>query len=190
MTEGLTSVYDRAQDTLKSLGIQEPLPVEGLGVIFWAQSYHSCQGSMNDYPDFAGFISQPWTTHYAIPQYGRCAFELKLPEPIKDGGFESVYIDYDSIMECAERNYCQDQQEVQITDLRMPRELVECMERLLCEWQGETLFIDYNCSPEENGDPTTIRIAFDYCSLMPTNPDMALKYVSEKLSEAMATTVE
>jgi hypothetical protein len=192
MPEGLaTSAYNKAKDTLESLGIQEPLPVEGLGTIFWAESY-SHGSDVNTGVDPIDFSKMSWTTHYSIPQYGNFAFELKLGEPLKNTGFENVGIRYNSVMGFIERDYSQDfNQHVPIGDLQIPRALIKYMEKVLIEWCGEALFIEYNCTPVERGDNTAIRIEFDDCQKIPfNNPDMILQSVAKDLSRTMAMTIE
>lgn len=178
-------------DTMDALRIKEPLPVGNFGSIFWSRSSKSGKSpdsfpGPDNLPDFEDFLNQLWTVHYSIPQYGGLTLDLQLPAPLRTEGFENVDISIDWLTGIIERSYTRDwDQQAQITDLSIPRPLIERLEKLLREWQGKRLMIHYCCLPEE-GDPTIIWAEFSGCHRLPINPDETLQYIAENLSEVLA----
>ncbi|MBI5531009.1 MAG: hypothetical protein HY918_05960 [Candidatus Doudnabacteria bacterium] len=175
-------------DTIESLRIREPVPVGVLGSLFWSRSYTTGKGSIDDYADFQAFLNQPWTMHYAIPKGGSLAVEIKLPAPLRIGeGFENADIFIDYLMETTERTYTRDwNQQAVVTDLSIPKPLIERLEKLLREWRGERLTIHYCLLPGE-GDPLVILVQFSGCLDMPGNPDGALGCIVQHLAEALVS---
>lgn len=172
-------------DTIAAFKIKEPLPIGNVGSVFWRRSYESAERRRDDYPTFTAFVDQPWTAHYATPQYGDLTIDLILPTPLRTEGFESIDIFIDYLMKTIERDYARDWKKVQISDLATPQRLIECLEKILREWQGERLMIHYNCLPME-GDPTTIWAEFSGCRRLPGGPDESLQHIADSLSEVLA----
>lgn len=175
-------------DTIESLQIREPIPIGSFGSLFWSQSYLSGKGQIEDYPDFQAFINQPWTVHYAIPQHAGLTIEIKLSAPLRTGeGFENADISIDYLMGEIERSYNRDwNQQATVGDLSIPKALIERLEKLLREWRGERLMVHYCLLPGE-GDPLVVWAEFSCCHALPDNPDHALRYIAQNLTEALVS---
>jgi hypothetical protein len=174
-------------DTIECLSIKEPLSVPRLGSVFWAQSYASARADNDSNPNFGAFLSQPWTTHYAVPLHGGLALEIKLAQPLRSNeGFESVRMCVDYIMSMVRSSYtCDWNQQAKIDDLSIPGPLITALKELLMLWQGEDLVIHYSLLPGE-WDPLSISAQFSYCRKLPENADEALRLIAGRLTEAMA----
>ncbi len=174
-------------DTIECLGIKEPLSVPHLGSVFWAESYKSGSGAMDNYPSFSAFWSQPWTTHYAVPLHGGLTLEIKLAQPLRTNeGFESVCTCVDYLMNMVDRSCTRDwNQQVKIENLSIPGPIIKALEKLLILWHGESLTIHYCLLPGE-GNPLSISAQFSYCRKLPENADEALRLIAGRLTEAMA----
>jgi hypothetical protein len=145
-------------------------------------------GMIDDYANFQDFKNQPWTAHYAIPQYGGLGLDINLAAPLRtDEGFENADVHIDYLMGTIERSYNRDwNQQAVISDLSIPKALIESLEKLLRKWHGEQLTVRYCLLPGE-GDPMVIRVEFRHCHAPSENPDRTLSYIAQHLTEALAS---
>lgn len=174
------------RDLMENLAIKTPLPVRDIGTVFWSVSYFSGKPEYQ-YADFEMFVKQPWTVHYSVPRYGGLRVDIKLNKPLRcrGDGYESVIIDIDYLMCTIDREFVRDwDQRAKIHELSIPRRVIERLESLLRQWQGERLHIYYDCL-EDDSDIWTIWAEFSGCRRLTTNPDHTLLHIQEVLNRQL-----
>ena len=175
-------------DTIESLRIQEPISIPNLGLLFWLPS-HVFGERCHD--DWQKFISQKWTTHYAVPSpscYEKrqdFGFKLVLNQPFRTSGFDNIDIRVDYLLRTIETDYTVDwEQGVSIDKLSLPNNFVLALKSILLNLHGTELSCYNGCIDDD--DLRKVMIEFKGCETWEVDRDDLLLSIASILALEMS----
>ncbi|MDO8591256.1 MAG: hypothetical protein Q7R65_04775 [bacterium] len=180
-------------DTLPELKITQPLPVKGLGRLFWSESYMSKQIPVGvDAGNFSALTVFPWMRHYSVPSPSDTfdswsfAVDLEINERDRPIGRECIEIDVDYLMGQLEwRCNNNEGQGVVLDSLRL-RKLFSSLKKLVVELGCEHVLCLYD--PVEFDGDHRVYVDFHHCLKLPAwQPDVLLPHLAERFEQLLQT---
>ncbi len=166
------------------LGIDSGVRVEGVGELYWAESYSSYEGEFlpaDTLEEWCEINAPGWVIHYATPNSigGEFKVDLKLDEPFRHIGRESVWIQADYLEGIdIEHNSWTDEGSDQS---QLPLWFIDFLRNLQIESESESLQCIYECDPEENGNPKMLDITVNGAKAVGLGADDYLIDLADKL---------
>ncbi|MBI2175443.1 MAG: hypothetical protein HYU35_01790 [Parcubacteria group bacterium] len=177
---------------LESVAMKEPISLGEVGTLFWSKSHYTKQRLWGDtFEEFFKWCGEGWTSHYRLPRGGSFGLVLNLHRPLRQSGaecvriFRGVRLQDGAVVTETKISTDEDDRRMFLKNLSLPVKFVLCLRALLMELEGEELFCDYCCLPEE-GDALRVYVDFDDCQALTMEPDALLLHIAARFAEAFS----